>query len=189
MRGRESTEEERERKAEEERERKQRKRGRELERTKIRVKHGSKYGEIILLGDYAFIIHDIDHEEKEISRARTFGFLKDVEKMRSSGLIKGGSLDNAVVVDDFRVVNEGGLRYKDEFVRHKILDAIGDISILGMPVIGHLKLHRPGHSLNHDLTKEVMASPESWKVVELNDENLGEALFKMPRFGLPTPAM
>ena len=104
--------------------------------------------------------------EREISRARTFGFLKDVENLRNQGLIKGGSLDNAIVIDDFRVVNEGGLRYKDEFVRHKMLDAIGDISIIGMPIIGHLQLHRSGHRINYELASRVMAEPDCWKIVE-----------------------
>lgn len=127
--------------------------------------------------------------EKEVSKARTFGFLKDVENMRNSGLIKGGSLDNAVVVDDFRVVNEGGLRYKDEFVRHKVLDAIGDISMLGMPIIGHLKLYRPGHGINYKLASEVISSPESWKIVEVNDENSEKLRFKIPHFGVLSPTM
>ena len=127
--------------------------------------------------------------EKEISRARTFGFLKDVEYLKSRGLIKGGSLDNAVVIDDFRVVNEGGLRYKDEFVRHKLLDAIGDVFMLGMPVIGHLSLHRSGHRLNYELVKEVLAHPECWKTVELNNEIPENISVKVPQFKLLEPSV
>lgn len=128
--------------------------------------------------------------EKEISRARTFGFLKDVEDLREKGLIKGGSLDSAVVIDDFRVLNSEGLRYKDEFVRHKVLDAIGDISLLGMPVIGHLETCRPGHRLNHELTMAVLANPKSWKVVKVKDKDPKSIRFKIPRFSQldPSPA-
>ena len=127
--------------------------------------------------------------EKEISRARTFGFLKDVEYLKSRGLIKGGSLDNAVVIDDFRVVNEGGLRFKDEFVRHKLLDAIGDVFMLGMPIIGHLSLHRSGHRLNYELVKEVLAHPECWKTVELNNEIPEKISLNVPQFKLLKPSV
>ena len=104
--------------------------------------------------------------DREICKARTFGFLKDVEAMKNQGYALGGSLDNAVVLDDFRVLNDGGLRYSDEFVRHKILDCIGDLSLLGMPLIGHFVAHKAGHSLNHRLMKKVMDETEGWSVVE-----------------------
>lgn len=118
--------------------------------------------------------------EKELSRARTFCFLEEVENLRSKGLIKGGSLDSAIVIDDFRVINEEGLRYKDEFVRHKMLDAIGDISLLGMPVIGHLAAYRAGHGLNHKLASEVLANPRSWKVVEAKEKDFEKLRFNIP---------
>jgi len=108
--------------------------------------------------------------ESEICRARTFGFLKDVENLRANGLAKGGSLDNTIVIGDFRVLNEDGLRFPDEFVRHKILDAIGDLSLLGVPVIGHLIAYKSGHTLNHSLMKKVISSEKSWKIVELSHE-------------------
>lgn len=127
--------------------------------------------------------------EKEISRARTFGFLKDVEYLKSRGLIKGGSLDNAVVIDDFRVVNEGGLRYKDEFVRHKLLDAIGDIYMLGMPVIGQLSLHRSGHRLNYELVKEVLAHPECWQTMEVDTKRTEKSEIKLPKYSMLEPAI
>ena len=97
--------------------------------------------------------------EKEIAKARTFGFLKEVERMRSVGLAKGGTLDNAVVLGDYNILNEDGLRYKDEFVRHKILDLLGDLSILGAYVLGHIKVIKSGHQLNHKFVNEVLAKP------------------------------
>lgn len=121
--------------------------------------------------------------EKEISRARTFCFLKEVDLLREAGLIKGGSLDNAIVIDDFRVVNQEGLRYSDEFARHKMLDTIGDISLLGMPVIGHVEAYRPGHSLNHKLANELLANPKYWKVAEPGKKKDFERLkLKIPQF-------
>lgn len=105
--------------------------------------------------------------EREISRARTFGFLKDVEVLKANGLAKGGSLDNAIVVGDFRILNEDGLRFHDEFVRHKILDSIGDLSLLGVPVIGHLIAYKSGHSLNYRLMEKVISNQKNWKLMEV----------------------
>lgn len=99
---------------------------------------------------------------REISRARTFGFLREVQTLKENGLAKGGSLDNAIVVDDFRILNEDGLRFEDEFVRHKILDFIGDLSLVGSPVIGHFKVQKSGHFLNQQMLKSLMASRKSW---------------------------
>ncbi|MEO5339369.1 MAG: UDP-3-O-acyl-N-acetylglucosamine deacetylase [Magnetococcus sp. MYC-9] len=103
---------------------------------------------------------------KEISRARTFGFLKEVEQLRSNGLARGGSLDNAIVMGDFRILNEGGLRYEKEFVRHKMIDAIGDLYLLGHPVIGHFRGVRSGHALNNMLLRKLMAHANAWEFVE-----------------------
>lgn len=97
---------------------------------------------------------------REISRARTFGFLKDVELMKKNGLALGGSLDNAIVLDDYRVLNEDGLRYPNEFVRHKLLDFIGDLALLGHPVIGHFEVHKAGHALNHQLVRRIQGSAD-----------------------------
>ncbi|MFH2011397.1 MAG: UDP-3-O-acyl-N-acetylglucosamine deacetylase [Pseudomonadota bacterium] len=108
--------------------------------------------------------------EREISRARTFGFLKDVEVLKANGLAKGGSLDNAIVVGDFRIINDDGLRFPDEFVRHKILDSIGDLSLLGVPVLGHLIAYKSGHSLNYELMKKVISNKKNWKLIEVCDE-------------------
>lgn len=102
---------------------------------------------------------------KEISRARTFGFLKEVETLRSNGLARGGSLDNAIVIGDFRILNEGGLRYDDEFVRHKIIDAIGDLHLLGHPVLGHFRCSKSGHALNNLLVRTLLERQDAWEFV------------------------
>lgn len=102
---------------------------------------------------------------KEISRARTFGFLRDIEALRKQNLALGGSLNNAVVVDDYRVLNEDGLRYEDEFVKHKILDAIGDLYLLGHPLIGSFVGHKSGHALNNRLLRRLLAERDAWEEV------------------------
>jgi len=102
---------------------------------------------------------------KEVSRARTFGFMQDVETMRSQGLALGGSLDNAVVMDEYRVLNSDGLRYEDEFVKHKVLDAIGDLYLLGHPLIGAYTAHKTGHALNNRLLRRLLEDKPSWELV------------------------
>ena len=109
--------------------------------------------------------------EREISRARTFGFLHEVEDLKRYGLARGGSLDNAVVIDKRDIINEDGLRYPDEFVRHKILDCIGDFSLLGMPLLGHVVLNRSGHAFNHAFLKEFFAKKESWETRTIHNVN------------------
>ncbi len=108
---------------------------------------------------------------EEISKARTFGFLKDVQYLRSRGLALGGSLENAVVLDDSKILNPEGLRYPDEFVRHKILDAIGDLSLLEMPILGNYESFAGSHNLNHKLTKEILKDPHNYEVKILSKEN------------------
>jgi len=128
---------------------------------------------------------------KEISRARTFGFLKDINLLRENGLAKGGSLDNAIVIDDFRIINEDGLRYKDEFVRHKILDFIGDLAILGAPIIGHFVVEKSGHFLNQTMLKELMGNKRYWETITFETpEACTENKVKIPVFGAldPVPA-
>jgi len=107
---------------------------------------------------------------REISRARTFGFLKDIEELRKRNLVLGGSMDNAIVVDEYRVLNEDGLRYKDEFVRHKILDAIGDLYLLGRSLIGSFDGYKAGHQLNNLLVRELINQPGSWEEVVFEGE-------------------
>lgn len=103
---------------------------------------------------------------REIARARTFGFLEEVNELWRAGLARGGSLENTVVLDENRVMNPNGLRWPDEFVRHKILDLIGDLSLLGLPVQGHVRVERGGHSLHHRLVCALLESPQSWRVKE-----------------------
>jgi UDP-3-O-[3-hydroxymyristoyl] N-acetylglucosamine deacetylase len=123
---------------------------------------------------------------REISRARTFGFLKDVQTLKENGFAKGGSLDNAVVIDDFRILNEDGLRYKDEFVRHKILDFIGDLSLSQSPVIGHFVVKKSGHFLNQKMLTQLMASKKHWKTLEfVSPEECTKNSLQIPAFGLP----
>jgi UDP-3-O-[3-hydroxymyristoyl] N-acetylglucosamine deacetylase len=100
---------------------------------------------------------------KEVSRARTFGFMQDVEAMRAQGLALGGSLDNAIVMDEYRVLNSDGLRYEDEFVKHKVLDAIGDLYLLGHPLIGAFAGHKSGHALNNQLLRRLLETTQAWE--------------------------
>jgi UDP-3-O-[3-hydroxymyristoyl] N-acetylglucosamine deacetylase len=102
---------------------------------------------------------------REVSGARTFGFLRDVERLKAAGFARGGSLDNAIVVDDFSILNPEGLRFPDEFVRHKVLDALGDLALLGMPVLGHLSVYKSGHALHHRLITTLLADRASHVVV------------------------
>ncbi|MEI7035812.1 UDP-3-O-acyl-N-acetylglucosamine deacetylase [Fulvimonas yonginensis] len=107
---------------------------------------------------------------KEVSRARTFGFMRDIEMLREHNLALGGSMDNAVVLDDYRVLNEDGLRYEDEFVKHKILDAIGDLYLLGHSLIGAYHAHKSGHELNNKLLRTLVADPTAWEEVVYKDD-------------------
>ena len=107
---------------------------------------------------------------KEVSRARTFGFMRDVELLRQKNLVLGGSLNNAVVVDDYRILNEDGLRYADECVKHKILDAIGDLYLLGHSLIGGFKGHKSGHALNNTLIRELLLNEDAWELVSFETE-------------------
>ena len=111
-----------------------------------------------------------DSYSRDIARARTFGFTKDVEMMRANGLALGGGLDNAIVMDDYKVLNAEGLRYDDEFVKHKILDAMGDLYLVGKPLLASYSAHRSGHALNNRLLHELLRRPEAWDVVSFDDE-------------------
>ncbi|WP_416884955.1 UDP-3-O-acyl-N-acetylglucosamine deacetylase [Marinospirillum sp.] len=108
---------------------------------------------------------------REVSRARTFGFMRDIEFLRSRNLALGGSMENAIVVDDYRILNEDGLRYEDEFVKHKVLDAIGDLYLLGKSLIGEFKGHKSGHGLNNQLLRALIAQPDAWEVVTFEGES------------------
>lgn len=114
---------------------------------------------------------------KEVARARTFGFSHEVEMLRNSGLALGGSLDNAIVMDEYRVLNNDGLRYDDEFVKHKVLDAIGDLYVLGKPIIGSFHAYKSGHALNNQLLRALLADQEAWEMVSFQHvEEAPEAL-------------
>ncbi|OIP16624.1 MAG: UDP-3-O-[3-hydroxymyristoyl] N-acetylglucosamine deacetylase [Comamonadaceae bacterium CG2_30_59_20] len=114
---------------------------------------------------------------KDIARARTFGFTKDVEMMRANGLALGGGLDNAIVMDDYKVLNAGGLRYDDEFVKHKILDAMGDLYLLGKPLLASYSAFRSGHALNNLLLRALLNHREAWDVVTFENDKQAPAGF------------
>lgn len=119
-----------------------------------------------LISDQRFTLEFSDRSfVREVARARTFGFLRDVDKLRAMGLAQGGSLENAVVVDDFSILNPEGLRFPDEFVRHKLLDALGDVALLGRPVVGALTVYKTGHALNQKLVAKVLSDPANFELV------------------------
>lgn len=120
---------------------------------------------------------------KEVSRARTFGFTKDLEYMRSKNLALGGSVKNAIVVDDYRVLNEDGLRYDDEFVKHKILDAVGDLYLLGHSLIGEFVGYKSGHGLNNRLLRELLKHEDAWEFVEFTESEAAPITYMRPAAG------
>ena len=121
-----------------------------------------------LIRSQSYTIEVVDHVfEREISRARTFGFLHEVEYMKRYGLARGGSLDNAVVIDENKVLNDEGLRYRDEFVRHKLLDCIGDFSLIGMPILAHIVTRKSGHAFNHAFLEKFFNEKASWQTQTL----------------------
>ena len=117
---------------------------------------------------------------KEVSRARTFGFMRDIEFLRTNNLALGGSVDNAIVVDDNSVLNEDGLRYEDEFVKHKILDAIGDLYLLGKSLIGEFRGYKSGHALNNLLLRTLLEQPDAWEVVTFADASTAPISYMRP---------
>ena len=117
---------------------------------------------------------------RDIARARTFGFTKDLETMRASGLALGGGLDNAVVMDDYKVLNTDGLRYDDEFVKHKILDAMGDLYLLGKPLLAEYGAFRSGHAMNNKLLRALLGRPQAYEIVTFEDEKQAPAGFLVP---------
>jgi UDP-3-O-[3-hydroxymyristoyl] N-acetylglucosamine deacetylase len=125
------------------------------------------------------VVVDFAHDSyaKEVARARTFGFMQDLEAMRAAGLGLGGSLQNAVVLDEFRVLNSEGLRYDNEFVRHKVLDAIGDLYLLGHPLIGQYTAYKSGHALNNKLARALLARADAYEIVTFADEKTVPSAF------------
>ena len=126
---------------------------------------------VVDLGEHSYV--------RDISRARTFGFMQDVEAMRAQGLALGGSLDNAIVMDDYRVLNPDGLRFEDEFVKHKVLDAIGDLYMLGHPIIGAFSGYKSGHALNNALLRELLADAEAWEFVTFDNPEEAPAFLQL----------
>ena len=118
---------------------------------------------------------DTDTYSRDIARARTFGFTRDVEMMRANGLALGGGLDNAIVMDDYKVLNSDGLRYDDEFVKHKILDAMGDLFLLGHPLLAAYSAFRSGHAMNNQLLRALLARPQAYELVTFADETKAPA--------------
>ena len=123
------------------------------------------------LGEHSYI--------KEVSRARTFGFMQDVENMRAQGLALGGNLDNAIVMDEYRVINPDGLRFEDEFVKHKVLDAIGDLYLLGHPLIGAFSGYKSGHALNNALLRALQADEQAWEFVTFGKAEEAPAFLRL----------
>ena len=136
------------------------------------VFHGREQQALIDFSSTSFV--------KEISRARTFGFMNQLESLRDRNLALGGSLENAVVLDDYRILNEDGLRYEDEFVKHKVLDAIGDLYLLGHCLIGEFKGYKSGHALNNKLLRTLLADPETWEEVTFSDAKELPIAFTQP---------
>jgi UDP-3-O-[3-hydroxymyristoyl] N-acetylglucosamine deacetylase len=167
-------------------------------RKRVEVKHGDKW---VRLTPYdGFRMHleiDFDHPVlskhrqtatldfsttafiKEISRARTFGFLRDLEALRDQNLTLGGGLDNAIVMDDFRVLNEDGLRFRDEFVRHKILDAVGDLYLMGSCLIGEFNGFKSGHELNNNLLRALIEQPECYEEIVFDDVRISPVAYQL----------
>ena len=121
---------------------------------------------------------------KEISRARTFGFMRDIEYLQSQNLVLGGSFDNAIVLDEYRILNEEGLRFENEFVTHKVLDAIGDLYMCGHPIIGEFRAFKSGHGLNNQLLRSVLADQEAWEWVTFEEEATSPVAFAEPNMVL-----
>ncbi len=131
----------------------------------------TKQNVTIDLGEHSYI--------KEVSRARTFGFMQDVEAMRAQGLALGGNLDNAIVMDEYRIINPDGLRFDDEFVKHKVLDAIGDLYLLGHPLIGAFSGYKSGHALNNALLRALLADEQAWELVTFGKPEEAPAFLRM----------
>ena len=132
----------------------------------FRISYSIAFDHPVIGTQSASYICNEENFAKKISRARTFGFLREIKELRKRGLTKGGSLDNALVIDDYRILN-GRLRYKDEFVCHKIIDAMGDLYLLGYPVIGHVVAHRAGHGLHATLVDKILKNRSRWELVSL----------------------
>ena len=146
----------------------------------FRISFTIEYSHPVFASGQQSVCVDFAHTSyiEEVSRARTYGFMQDVEAMRSQGLGLGGSLDNAIVMDEHRVLNNDGLRYDNEFVKHKVLDAIGDLYLLGHPVIGAYSAHKSGHAVNNLLLHQLLAEPAAYEVVSFGRGEVPPALLQ-----------
>ena len=139
----------------------------------------------VAIGKQSYSLDFSDEKyEKEICSARTFGFLREVEYLQARGLGLGGSLDNVIILDDEKIINKNGLRMPNEFVKHKILDAIGDLFLLGMPIIGHFVAYKSGHRLNNILLKELMRKQDCWEIITCDDQE--EENHKLTSLNIPS---
>ena len=167
-------------------------------RKRVEVEHGDKWARLVPYDGFRVKFEiDFDHPVlrkhrqtatldfsttaflKEISRARTFGFLRDLETLRDQDLTLGGGLDNAIVMDEFRVLNEDGLRFRDEFVRHKILDAVGDLYLMGGCLVGEFNGFKSGHALNNKLLRALIEQPECYEEIVFNDEHVSPVAYQL----------
>ncbi len=168
-------------------------------RKQVRVEDGDKWAEFKPYNGYKVSLSiDFDHPifkkhtqsasidfsttsfVKQVSRARTFGFLRDIEALRAHNLTLGGTMDNAIVLDDYRVLNEDGLRYEDEFVRHKILDAIGDLYLLGHSLLGEFSGYKSGHAMNNQLVRALLSDESAWEIVTFDDTSKAPVSYTTP---------
>jgi UDP-3-O-[3-hydroxymyristoyl] N-acetylglucosamine deacetylase len=162
--------------------------GRNLKWARLEPYHGYKLGfeiefshpAVNATGQRVTFDYGTHEYAREIARARTFGFTRDVEMMRANGLALGGGLDNAIVMDDVKVLNADGLRFNDEFVKHKILDAMGDLYLLGKPMLASYTAYRSGHAMNNQLLRALLAQPEAFEVVSFEDESKAPIGFAKP---------
>jgi UDP-3-O-[3-hydroxymyristoyl] N-acetylglucosamine deacetylase len=128
-------------------------------------------------GQTAEVDFGIESYVKEIARARTFGFMQDVETLRGMGLARGGSFENAIVLDEYRILNTDGLRYDNEFVRHKILDAIGDLYLIGHPLLASYVAHKSGHAMNNRLLRALLEQPDAYEIITFDRQELAPATY------------
>lgn len=143
----------------------------------FKVSHTIVYDNAVIKEQQASVDFSVTSFVKEVSRARTFGLMQEFEHLRERNLAQGGSLDNAVVVDDYRILNDDGLRHEDEFVRHKILDAIGDLYLLGHALIGEFVGYKSGHTENHALRRKLLADQSAWEIVTFDDAESAPASY------------
>jgi UDP-3-O-[3-hydroxymyristoyl] N-acetylglucosamine deacetylase len=146
----------------------------------FKVSFDMRFNHPVVNNQFRTLTFNEESFSEEISAARTFGFFAEVETLKANGLALGGSLDNAVVIGNEGILNKEGLRFADEFVRHKILDAIGDLALAGYLIVGHVKAFKAGHDLNHKLVSELLARRDSWELVEFTPKEIEATPFPFP---------